>query len=692
MNEEHKTSPAAEPASAAPKRPSRKDRRTAPAAADHLKQDTAVSQPVAASEPETAVSQPANAPEKADNRQPLHELPENFEVPDSPKFHKHRKRADADLTPNVSDPQPPADDSPASANASPMPANDSPAPSDDFKASADGTHPADAHSSKANKKSSGSTDLTGEHADAEIPEINYHIESEEDIIPHAAGTNTNKSDPEQEKGNTRPYSFRRSKKSEHTHPYFFDQAQKKNRKDASDSPDERDDRLTDDPDGPPPSHSDTAAIRMEYREREEKELKRDLKLVVIWAAVILICVGSFSIYCLTRKTMVNLNSYLTITTEGYNSLGTAKAVFDEEAFIEQYKGIIKYRQNPANTKTGEYANAAEAMLRECIHGSLNKTSDLSIDDRITYIWEIDTEKAAKDYHCDLRFENIDFTVTDLPQADLFDPFGNISVSYEGTSPYGKVNIVVRSTDKEFGPLLYTPDKEDHLANGDKITIRITDKNGKDPSDALIRDFGKLPSTLERTYTVNGLVSYLTSMDQLPDDMFQKMQKSAEDYIQSAAARSVSQSKPAVAYLGSYLLTQNELDGSAEDLQLAGNRNVNMIVLVYKVHFENENWNEPITYYSYAAFSNVRWIQDGTLSVDLNNLITPSGDPFLGKNAKQSVEFKRNVLLYKDSFFSRSKTFTFRGFETVDGLYERCINPYLDLYDLKSDMKEGPTTR
>ena len=95
--------------------------------------------------------------------------------------------------------------------------------------------------------------------------------------------------------------------------------------------------------------------------------------------------------CGTRT--VDLNDYVTITAEGYNTRGTAYYEFDTDAFVEDYGDKIKIntKGNGDSAGMGLWADstAAEMMLDYCVGNSFDQRSGLSNGDVVTLQWECD---------------------------------------------------------------------------------------------------------------------------------------------------------------------------------------------------------------------------------------------------------------------------------------------------------------
>lgn len=82
------------------------------------------------------------------------------------------------------------------------------------------------------------------------------------------------------------------------------------------------------------------------------------------------------------------------------------------------------------------------------------------------------------------------------------------------------------------PFFYEADKSTGLSNGDKITVTASSKYNMNQYAQL---FGKVFSSAEKEFTVEGLASYASSIDEIPEDAKNKMLSQASDSIKADCA-------------------------------------------------------------------------------------------------------------------------------------------------------------
>ena len=321
--------------------------------------------------------------------------------------------------------------------------------------------------------------------------------------------------------------------------------------------------------------------------------------------------------CSFGKKKINLNKYITITADGYENVGNAYFEFDLNKFEEDYAGKIKMPENYHGSGYGfwEYdeKQSIEAMLLDdCVKDVyFDKNTNLKNGDEITLSMDINNTIATEYYNVELEFTDMKYTVEGLKEPSEFNPFDYISVSFDGTSPNGKVTIEPNYDIPEMQYLFIVLDGKDSftesgLKNGDSVTVSVSHMMDE---SWFAQQYGEILSQTDKSYTVEGLPEYLDDVSLIPQDLYNQMNQQLLDYFNSYCATNWEDHESAsLELLGTYLL--NAKPGKNLDYN-------NRLYFVYKVEYSNKDISD-FTYYWYGEFMNITIDSDGKVDVDLND--------------------------------------------------------------------------
>ena len=371
------------------------------------------------------------------------------------------------------------------------------------------------------------------------------------------------------------------------------------------------------------------------------------------------------------KTKIELEPYVTISYEGYDTLGTASVEFDYKHFVRDYRDDLKLT-GAGKKEVDDLEEAAEEMglsdstadmLAVYIKGELDKDSELSNGDEVSYVWDIDAEEVAKYFNCELVYADITDTVKDLTEATPYDPFEKISVSFTDTAPNGRIQI--DNTSNDYG-LSFIPDKSEGLSNGDTVTVSVKAYYDNDVVKYCLENYGALITETEKEYTVEGLASYLQSSSEISEDTLKKMQKQCEDIITGNAATWSAGTLLGAEYLGCYYLTPK---GSSSTK--------NECTLVYRIdaHVNYEDKFETDTSYYYGVtFYNIMELADGTQSVDLSRY---------DKRAQYNGHLVGTGIM---SWGSEVKV-RFEGYATLDTMFNEIVTKKVENWNYENTVED-----
>lgn len=370
------------------------------------------------------------------------------------------------------------------------------------------------------------------------------------------------------------------------------------------------------------------------------------------------------------KTTVNLNKYITIACEGYDSLGTATLTFDYEAFEKDYSGKIKLNSKDSNEMkllgilSG--GSSAELLLDMCVSQSLDQVRNLSNGDTITLTWNCEDEMAGEYFNCKLSYSDITYTVSGLTEAEKFNPFDYVEVSFAGTEPYISVSITPNYDRQEMQYIKFTVDKADHLSNGDTVTITVSISC---PVDTFVENYGVVVSETERTYTVEDMSHYATDVAEIPADIMDAMSAKGEEVFRTYVANNWNKPENliSVTYIGNYFLSTKPVDMGAS-LRSKTFWTENYLYLIYKITATNPDPEETIEYYYYINYEDIEIQPDGTCSVDINAYKAPDTGWF-------AMEIF-NVGAY-----------TYVGYESLETLKQNKVTERVNDYEYTSSVQE-----
>ena len=378
-------------------------------------------------------------------------------------------------------------------------------------------------------------------------------------------------------------------------------------------------------------------------------------------ALMILGILAFAVFTLTgcgTKT-IDLNKYISVDVDGYDSFGKASATFDYDAFRKDYSDKIKLvKKDNLVSSLGVLSGLTdcEMMLELCVGYELDQVSNLSNGDVVTLNWECKDDLAKECFKCKLNYSNAEYPVKDLEEANQYNPFEHIDVSFSGTSPNGTITITEDSKQEENQYITFSADKGIALSNGENVTVKAT-ISGTEKGFAEM--FGEVLSETEHTYTVDSLAYYATEVSEIPSDIMDKMVSNGEDVFRSYVA--ASWSKPenlnSVSLEGNYFLTLKPGGFALSN---------NYLYLIYNISATNPDPEETIEYYYYVRYDNIMFLPDGTCSVDIDDCTTPMGGWFSPESFQVG-------------------NYTYSGYESLESLFNKCVTANIDSFNYTSSI-------
>ena len=389
-------------------------------------------------------------------------------------------------------------------------------------------------------------------------------------------------------------------------------------------------------------------------------MKRKIKFIsAVFAAGLCLCMTA----CGGGK-KIDLNDYVEIEFNGYDTIGTASVTVDVDQLIEDNAAAFGLEEDYSRSDF----NKVYDNLYKKLKGELDKDKKLSNGETVTFKWGSINEDSIKEkYSVSFSYSDISVEVNDLDVPKEFNPFDYIKVTYDGIAPNGKLNIS-KDGDNPVSGISYRADKTDSLSNGDSITITAESKND-------LKEFclekGYSPTAETQTYTVSGLTSYAMKLHDIPDETKAKMLNQAEDTIRASCADwREGNSLKQLDFLGYYFLAPKEGFSARPN---------NEVYCVYKVTASltgvtADNTKEELhvdeSYYTYFYYSDIMILEDGVCSVDLSK----------GKMSGNRIESDYG---YVNFWFTN---FTYKGYKELDSMFNDCVAKQTEKYTYESTVE------
>ena len=418
------------------------------------------------------------------------------------------------------------------------------------------------------------------------------------------------------------------------------------------------------------------------KENTKMKKRNSAKVLVPIAAVAVVAAGGWAFA--NRTPTIDVSKYMTLSADGYNTVGKLNIDFDTDKLEQDYGKQIttRFKKQMKNLKDDTFGLSsltaslydgyeADLFAETCATGSADKTKNLSNGDVVTYTWDDNSDEAEEAFGVKVKYTDITYTVSGLASVNTFDAFDGVDVEFSGISPDGRATVNSLPTAAEAQGLYYTLDENSGLSNGDTVTLTVH-SNRDDFSDCIDK-YGAMPQATEKTFTVEGLNEYVTSAETLSDSVLVSLQNQAEDVFKSYAAQRFSngQTFKGMTYLGNYILTPKNKDSWGDK---------DRIVLAYQVTVHHDYTSELNTTYDaddsffwYITFNNVSKDADGNIASGLSDYDTPT----------TFVKIDSGVQKY--SFSSSTKTWEYYGYASLDSLYNAAVNQYVENYNHQDNV-------
>lgn len=218
---------------------------------------------------------------------------------------------------------------------------------------------------------------------------------------------------------------------------------------------------------------------------------------------------------------VDLKQYVTAEFDGANEHADIRVTVDYNAIAEAV--------NKSNKGNGSLADSLNAQtLSNAISYSCDKAENISNGDTVTVTFTV-PEELTKSYDFSVTNTTMTFKAENLPLLSKIDAFADINVHFSGSAPFGTASVENNSGSDFLQQVSFQLDKTENLSNGDTVTVTAV------YDDYLTETYGCIPESDTKTYTVEGLDSYMTSFDGLPDGALDEVHTDSRDRVESLIA-------------------------------------------------------------------------------------------------------------------------------------------------------------
>ena len=309
----------------------------------------------------------------------------------------------------------------------------------------------------------------------------------------------------------------------------------------------------------------------------------------------------------TEKAMktVDFSDYVVVEFSGDDLAGYGSVSFDKEAYLLDNIHNVSFNKENLQVYREVFGNpdkSAASELLKYLDVKLDKRNKLSNGDLVEIVWDIDVDKISNYFVLDYVCSTKSYTVTGLTEAETFDPFEDLDVKISGISPYVEVSVY----DFGYQRGQYTVSPNTNLKNGDEFTVSFQ----CDDKATMIEKYGEYPSCYEKTYTVSGRKAYVQSVDEIPEEQFDKLVDKASSSISILGYGLYEDAK----YLGNvFYVAKDELAHGVHFFKWCGFPVGNTLCLVFEHPRDYYNPEEIENVYTVIVYRNLLIADDGTVS-------------------------------------------------------------------------------
>ena len=431
-------------------------------------------------------------------------------------------------------------------------------------------------------------------------------------------------------------------------------------------------------------------------------------LLLIQTGIILFAV---SLAVRTRVRVVWLDPYLQLDIQGANGYAVTRPQFDEEGFCSDLADTLRAGRSSLSseaadslckkvtdsisfeyyvrTVNGETGMGVTDTEEEDSEESLQDALDLPVPgisngDTVTVYADISEEvwNDLREMGFYLAFEcdPVAMTAENLPEANPYDPFEDLSVSFYGMDGTGNLSINYNNS----YPLSFNADPSENLKNGDTIDVEITFSDDYD-LDSLVAEYHIMPTRLQNTYTVTGLYLNPNGIEEFSEETRENLMREGREAARVLLEEEYEDNERfTLDDAGMYFAVSNEVvqdaagsegeDGTGEANVSAASGTRNYLFCLFRVNYSNES-GEELEYYYYIRFENLLLDDTGEVTTDFRQVEYPHKPsiPLFGEALGDGAEVSVGFLSFR----------SLAGYETLDELITRVVDPLRTTFTVSS---------
>ncbi len=388
-------------------------------------------------------------------------------------------------------------------------------------------------------------------------------------------------------------------------------------------------------------------------------------LAGIGAGVVVVAGGA--IFAVNAGKTIQLDKYLLFETSGCEGYGNAVVEIDWDAIKSKYGSKMEFTSE-AKDEFGKSLKGVKPIdfIQDYISVQLENDNKLSNGDVVAYTWDVDED--LSDYiNCKFKYKDSEYKISDLPEAQTFDAFDGVMITFSGTEPKGIADLKYTGLEQELDSYDFDISQSFGLSNGDVVKVSIREA----AVERCAKELGRVPAGTEMEYTVEGLEGYLSKLAELDNVTLDEMKQQAEDAYLAEAARNWSDDETleSFTYLGDYLLTSKKAENHE-----------NYLYLIYKVQIHNFYSSEEG---SYDGINDLYWfIQFENLMIDSNSKVKVDVTRY--KTPGNQIEMDSGI---HEGYWG-NKRWSYKGYKTLDDLYKDVVTAQSDSFNHEENIDES----